>query len=163
MKEFRIVAISFLVVTVALAVSAATNAFAQDGVNLDDPAQATEIDGAPHTLPGKSALWFRFDYNPLDENGNHINRTIVMVNGKDKGVRFDIWTPDHMLDWWDGNKPVGQGTVSNVACDTNLPSDSGACQSSDLSWVGGFNRGATYYVRVVNDNNDPVVFTLAIN
>jgi hypothetical protein len=121
MKTFRIVAMSALALGLMLGASKVKIASAQGGVNVDDPAQATEINGAPHTLPGKSALWFRFDYFPFDDDGNHIS------------------------------------------CDTNQPADAGPCQSPDLTWVGGFNRGATYYVRVFNDNDQPAVFTLTIN
>lgn len=163
MKTFRMVAVGAVALGLMLGAGTVKIASAQGGVNLDDPAQATEIDGSPHTIPGKSALWFRFDYNPFDEDGNHISKAIALVNAKDRGVRFDVWTPDHVNDWWDGNKPVGQGTISNVTCDSNQPSDAGPCQSSDLTWIGGFNRGATYYVRVFNDNDQPAVFTLTIN
>ena len=162
MKMVRVTAMVAFILSLLLCFNTATNAFAQGGVNLDDPAQATDIDGAPHKLASKSPQWFRFDYYPFDDDGNHINKTITMVNAKGTGVSFDVWTPDHMLDWWDGNKPVGQGTISNVACDSNQ-SDSGVCQSTDLTWVGGFNRSATYYVRVFNDNDQPAVFILTIN
>jgi len=67
------------------------------------------------------------------------------------------------VDWWNGNKPVGQGTVNNVACDTNLPSDTGQCQSTDLTWAGSFDVGGRYFVRVVNSNNSTVIFQLMID
>jgi hypothetical protein len=78
-------------------------------------------------------------------------------------LRFEVWTSDHMMDWWDGKKPVGQGTQNNVACDPNQTGSQTVCQSTDLTWVGSFNTGGVYFVRVVNANNSPVIFQLTIN
>ena len=130
---------------------------------VDDPARAVPIDNLPHTIAANSATWFSFNYNPTDNNGNHIFTTITLVNGYNSGVRFEVWTAAHMLDWWNGNKPVGQGTVANVTCDPNQPAGQGPCQSTDLTWLGSFNVGGTYFVRVVNDSNQPVIFQLTIS
>jgi hypothetical protein len=130
--------------------------------NIDDPNKSVPIDNAPHTIAANSATWFRFDYTPLTDNGERIVRTVRLVNGNHSGVRFEVWTPDHVNDWWDNQKPVGRGTVYMLDCDTGEPSESGECESPDLIWIGKFNIGATYYVRVVNDNPQPAVFTLTI-
>jgi hypothetical protein len=130
--------------------------------NVDDPNRSVPIDNNPHILAANSATWFRFDYNTVNDNGDRLTAEIHLVNGNQSGVRFEIWTPDRVNDWWDGNKPVGRGTVSMLDCDTGEPSESGGCPSPDLIWKGGFNTAATYYVRVVNDNSQPTGFTLTI-
>ncbi len=128
----------------------------------DDPAQAIAFDAALHNLSAKSAMWFRFDYGPISTDARPV-KTILLVNGSRSGVRFEVWTPDHLNDWWDNQKPVGQGTVNNVDCETGKPSESGQCQSNDLTWIGSFNMGGTYYVRVINDNTQPATLQLTIN
>ena len=130
--------------------------------NIDDPNKSVPIDNAPHNIAANSATWFRFNYTPLTDTGEHIAKTVRLVNGNHSGVRFEVWTPDHVNDWWDNQKPVGRGTVYLLDCDTGEPSETGQCESPDLMWIGGFNTGATYYVRVVNDNRQPAVFTLTI-
>jgi hypothetical protein len=126
---------------------------------IDDPARAVPIDNLPHKIEANSATWFSFFYAPQDANNNRISNTIALVNAYNSGVRFEVWTGEHMLDWWDGKKPVGQGTANNVACD----SSAGPCQSTDLTWAGTFNTGGIYFVRVVNGNSNPVIFQLTIN
>ena len=130
--------------------------------NIDDPNKSVPIDNAPHSIAANSATWFRFDYTPLTDTGERIAKTVRLVNGNHSGVRFEVWTPDHVNDWWDNQKPVGRGTVYMSDCDSGQPSESGQCESSDLIWIGSFNIGATYCVRVVNDNWQPAVFTLTI-
>lgn len=129
---------------------------------IDDPARAVSIDNQPHLIAANSATWFSFNYGgtSLDPRPTKV---VSLVNGFKSGVRFEVWTADHMLDWWDGQKPIGQGTGGNVDCGTNQPSDNGTCQSNDLTWTGAFNTGGTYYVRVINDNNQPVTFQLVNN
>lgn len=130
--------------------------------NIDDPNRSVAIDNAPHNIAANSATWFRFDYTPLTDTGARIAKTVRLLNGNHSGVRFEVWTPDHVNDWWDNQKPVGRGTVYMLDCDTGEPSESGQCESADLIWIGSFNVGATYYVRIVNDNPQPAVFTLTI-
>jgi hypothetical protein len=130
--------------------------------NIDDPNKSVPIDGVPHTIAANSATWFRFAYAPLNDNGGRVGKTVRLVNGNHSGVRFEVWTPDHVNDWWDNQKPVGRGTVYMLDCDTGEMSETGQCESPDLIWMGSFNTAATYYVRVVNDNRQPAVFTLTI-
>ncbi len=163
MKTFRI-AVAFVFCLNVLLSFGAMRAAAQGATaNMDDPAKAIDIDNALHTIAAKSPMWFRFDYTPVNENGDRIVKTVRLVYGNHSGVRFEVWTPDHVNDWWDNQKPIGRGTLDMVDCDTGQPSETGECQSNDLTWVGGFGSRGTYYVRVFNENNDPVVFTLTIN
>lgn len=124
--------------------------------SVDNPSSAVAIDSAAHTLPAHSATWYSFDYTLPATQGDRLAKIVKLVGGKDSGVRVEVWTPDHVNDWWDNQKPVGQGTVYSVQCDT------GQCESNDLTWIGSFNMGGTYYVRVVNDNDHPTNFTLTI-
>ena len=130
--------------------------------NIDDPNRSIPVDGVSHSLAAHSATWFRFAYSRRNDNGERITRTVRLVNGNHSGVHFEVWTPDHVNDWWDNQKPVRRGTVYMLDCDTGEFSETGECESPDLIWIGSFNTDATYYVRVVNDNGQPAVFTLTI-
>jgi hypothetical protein len=68
--------------------------------NLDDPNKAMLIDDTPHILAAKSAVWYRFDYG-ISDTGDHPVRTIILVNGNNSGVRFEVWAPNNLDDWWD--------------------------------------------------------------
>ena len=129
-------------------------------VNLNDPARATAINNQSQTIPAGSARWYRFDYG-VSDTGDRPVRTITLVNGNNSGVRFEVWTPDNLTDWWD-KQPIRRGTSHVVSCDTGDTSEQGGCQSNDLTWTGAFDASGTYYVRVVNDNTHATAFELTI-
>ena len=128
--------------------------------NMDDPGRAVAITGKQQTMAANSVMWFRFDYNG---NGDtpHTPVSIRLVNGNNSGVHFDIYSPENLNNWWD-NTPTGKGTAQSVNCDTGVVTGSGACQTNDLSWTGSFGAAGTYYVRVKNDNNNPVNIMLVM-
>jgi hypothetical protein len=128
--------------------------------NLDDPNRAIIIDGNPHTLAAQSAVWYSFDYG-ISDTGDRPVRTVTLVGGNNSGVRFEVWTPDNLNNWWD-KKPIGQGTANNVECHNGDQSGQTPCQSNDLTWGGAFNAGMKIYVRVVNDNDHPTSFRLTL-
>jgi hypothetical protein len=128
--------------------------------NVDDPNRAGPIDGNIHILAAKSATWYRFDY-ALSDTGARQQRIVTLVNGNNSGVRFEVWTPDNLNNWWE-KKPVGRSTSFQIDCDTGAASDQGACQSNDLAWAGSFNVGWAVYVRVVNENDHPSLFQLTL-
>ncbi len=140
--------------------SAPAAAPALAAVNMDDPAKATPIDAAQHTVPANSGVWYRFDY-ALNDDGSRPTKLITLVNGNRSGVSFQVWTPDIISDWFD-NKPIGVGTPLPLDCDSGQVSGSGGCQSSNLTWQGAFGESGTYYVRVVNNSNSPVQVALTI-
>jgi len=114
--------------------------------NMDDPNRATYMDNQPHRLAARTAVWYLFDYGTTNDLGDRLTASIRLINGKDTGVRFEVWTPESLVEWWT-KQPVGRGTVS--------PAD-----SADLSWRGGFSAGGTYLVRVVNDTDFTQTFLL---
>lgn len=134
---------------------------AQPLVSVDDPGQARTIDGQQHILPAHSATWYRFGYGADPNTGKRPVMTITLVNGKDSGVRFEVYAPENLNAWWN-NQPTGRGTVQMVDCTTGEPSETGECKSPDLVWKGAFGAGGTYYVRVVNDNNSQSFYVLTI-
>jgi hypothetical protein len=128
--------------------------------NTDDPALAAPINGTAAMIPANSAMWFKFDYSPTDSNAHPVV-TITMVNGAQSGLRFEVYTPGELNQWWD-NTPIGRGTTTSVSCDTGEVAGNGGCTSNDLTWSGSFTDGGTYYVRVVNTNDSPASAVLAI-
>lgn len=125
--------------------------------NTDDPGKANPIDGNQHLLAAGAAVWYRFDYDATDRP----IKTVLLVNGNHNGVRFEVWTPDRLNNWWE-NKPVGRGTVYMIDCDTGEESETGACESMDLKWAGKFIFNWPVYVRVVNENGHATGFTLTV-
>ena len=108
-----------------------------------DPYHAIVVDNSAHMLPGSASLWYRFDYF----GGNDRDLiTITMINGKNSGMGFKVWTPDDIAKWWE-NEAIGQGTP----------------KENDLLWAGSFNTSDTYYVQVFNNNSYPLEFTLTIS
>ncbi len=143
----------------------------------DDPFQAIPIDGVPHTIPGNSATWYKFDYG-----GNAAGRPIVnlrLPNGVVTGVGFEVWDSDKIRDFWE-QKPVGRGTQEVItgchpapeptaevegdeATPTPEPAPGDHCPTNDLTWKGAFGGAGTFYVRVVNPNSGPADYVLLMN
>lgn len=121
-----------------------------------DPSSAVYLDNQSHTIAANSDLWFKFDYGLA--NAVRSVSSLTMVNGTNSGVRYEVWAGENISDWSD-RQPTGRGTATVLDCTTGLPSQSGGCQSSDLTWSGAF---GTYYVHVVNDNSSPSTFLLLI-
>ena len=105
-------------------------------------------------------MWYRFNYG-VSDTGERPVRTVTLVNGNNSGIRFEVWTPDILNNWWE-KQPIGRGTQYSVDCDTGEASDQGECRSNDLTWMGAFNFNDSIYVRVVNDNDHPTVFQLTL-
>jgi len=114
--------------------------------NMDDPNRATYVDNQPHRLAARNAVWYLFEYSTTNDLGDRLTAALRLINGKDSGVRFEVWTPASLDEWWT-KQPVGRGTAS--------PAD-----SLDLSWRGGFSAGGTYLVRVINDTDFTQTFLL---
>lgn len=120
------------------------------------PGGSTAVDNQTHTIAANSSLWYNFVYA-----GDRSLITLTLVNGNNSGVAFNVFTPAQIGDWWE-TPPIGRGTVLQLNCTTGLPAPFGACQSDDLSWNGQFNAADKYFVQVVNNNSNPVNFTLTI-
>ncbi len=142
---------------------------------VDDPNRAVPIDDQPHTMPAHSATWYKFDYGGSNTNPKPVF-FLRLVNGVITGVRFEVWDGQNLHDWW-LNKPVGRGT-QEVLTNCNAPGElvavpgetpeptatpTGKCFTNDLTWAGAFGASGTYYVRVVNESDSPMPFTLRLN
>lgn len=134
---------------------------AAQGLSGSDPANAPYLDNQPHTLAANSGLLYRFDYSVNHMTGERPVTTLVLKNGNNSGVGFEMWTADAVNDMAN-NKPIGRGTLFSVDCVTGEPAAQGQCQSPDLTWSGGFGTDGTYYVRVVNYNSTAMSFLLVI-
>jgi hypothetical protein len=115
--------------------------------NADDPNRAMYMDNQQHRLAANSAMWFRFDYS-ADDASSRLTALVRLVNGNNSGVRFEVWTPNLLFEWWK-KSPVGRGTASSA-------------NDADLVWRGGLTGGGTYYVRVINDYSITTTFLLVV-
>lgn len=105
------------------------------------PQTATYADGQTRTIPGKSALWFKFEYAGDRRAG------VVKLPYRARDLEFYVYTPDEIKRYgWDA-RPIGRGTLTNKGDDM-------------LVWIGSFIDGGTYYIKVVNPKSDPVAFEL---
>jgi hypothetical protein len=154
MKMLRITSAIALAVTALLSLGVMTTA-------AQGPTAVAFLDNQPHTLQANSSALYRFDYAVDNTNGTRPITTIRLVNGTLGGLAFEVWTPDTVTDMADNN-PVGRGTAASVDCTTGEVVGSGGCQSPDLTWSGAFGTSATYYVRVINDNNSSANYQLMI-
>lgn len=123
-----------------------------------DPATAAYISGQPQGIPANSRQWYKFDYN-----GDKSQVTVLMPNGANTLVEFNVFTPEQSQTWWEKmTKPIGRGTAYQIDCETGKENYMGQCQSNDLKWVGQFNFPGTFYVEVVNFNTGTANFTLTV-
>lgn len=135
----------------------ATTAFAENGTNTQ-PATAAYISNEPQSIPANSTYWYKFDYA-----GDKSLVTILMPNGTETLVEFNVFTPEEAQSWWEPKtKPIGRGTPYSVDCNTGEEVYWGECKSSDLKWKGQFNFSGTFYVQVVNYNTGTANFSLTI-
>ncbi len=121
-----------------IAVTAATTT----STKIDDPNKAVILDGTSKMVPANGTLWYRFEY--VADTSNPAVKTIRLLYGNKSGLRFEVYSPEIMNNWWE-NHPIGLGLVEMKVCDT------GRCEADDLVWTGAFGMSGTYYVRVIND------------
>jgi len=148
----------FIIASLALgALWGAHTASASAPVNVD-PATATYINGQTQSIPANSTQWYKFDYA-----GDKSLITILMPNGTNSLMAFNVFTPEQAQSWWDPKtKPIGRGTAYSVDCASGEEVYWGECKSNDLKWKGQFNFRGTFYVQVVNYNTGAANFSLTI-
>lgn len=146
-----------------------TSAAAAPMVPNDSPAGANAIDNQPHTVPVSKSLWYRFDYRSSSRPQDRTPIYLTLVNGNNSGVEMSVYTFEQVNDDladltenWRAEQPVGRGTAQHFNCDNHIPRPNGECVSNDLTWVGTFATGGTYFVRIRNNNPFPTNFTLTV-
>lgn len=123
-----------------------------------DPATAAYISGLPSSIPANTTQWYKFDYV-----GDKSQVTVLMPDGANTLVEFNVFTPEQSQTWWDKKtKPIGRGTAYQIDCDTGEENYMGQCQSPNLKWVGQFNFPGTFYVQVINYNTGTANFILTV-
>jgi hypothetical protein len=136
----------------------ATTARAENPSQSDPNTAAYLASGQPQSISANSARWYKFDYA-----GDKSQITILMPNGANTLVAFNVFTPEQAQSWWEKTtKPIGRGTAYQIDCETGQENYLGQCQSNDLKWVGEFNFPGTFFVQVVNYNTGTANFTLTI-
>ncbi len=141
-------AVLIVLFTAAVLVSPQVFAAPPTGAGPDDPLYTT---GTWQSLTPNASVWFYFDY-PGDKSKVEVD---LDANGVGQ-VGFSIYTPALATAWKQDptTKPVGIGTP---------PGTNSASASHDLVWLGGFNAGGRYFVRVTNNNPAPITFRLFIS
>lgn len=110
-------------------------------VTPSDPNKAANVDGKEHTLAAHAEWWYMVTF-PLDRN----KLTIKLVDGASNGLKFDLYTPDRINQWWKED-PVGRGNI----------------EGNDLVWTGDQEGIAQRYIRIVNPTGRDVNIFLAVN
>lgn len=105
-----------------------------------EPANPLYVDNAPHSIAPNTEVWYRFEYN-----GSHDQILVRLVNGKDNGIRFEVYTPTQIQEWWK-NDGVGMGSA----------------QGDDLVWSGNSNEKGTWFVKLINDKAEAKTATLQV-
>jgi len=127
--------IPFAVLALLLSVGAMAVSAAES-----NPVGAPFVDNATHVINGNTTTWYRFDYA-----GNHSQITIRLVNAKDAGLAFQVYTPTLMDEWW---KHDGVGA--------------GSLKENDLLWTGNAPEQGIWYIKLINKNLAPVSFQLVV-
>jgi hypothetical protein len=118
----------------------------------DSPYTAIYIpDNRDQEIPAESAMWYKFDYG-----GDRSRILIVLYNGVDRGLAFQLYTPEQASRLDQEDRFIGRGTPPTQPC------DGGKCSSNDLIWVGSFNTPGSYFVKVINTGPKPMPFRLSI-
>lgn len=122
------------------------------------PATAAYLNNLPQAISANVTLWYKFDYK-----GDKSLITLLMPNGTNSLVEFNVFTPEQAQHWWEPKtKPIGRGTAYSTNCATGEEQYWGECKSPDLKWKGEFNFPGTFFVQVVNFNTGTANFTLTI-
>ncbi|MBI4670234.1 MAG: hypothetical protein HY741_01020 [Chloroflexi bacterium] len=158
MKTVRTIVVALAVVGVLLGLTTFTT-FAADPPG-SSPATALYIDNVSHTIPGKTMQYYRFEYA-----GDNSSIRIMLVNGANSSVAFNVYTPEQINEtlWW-LLPPMGRGTAPGCG---SQPADSDIAKNcrpfaNDLVWVGKFYTPGAYFVEVQNLSEQPQPFTLTI-
>jgi hypothetical protein len=105
-----------------------------------DPVGTPYVDNVVHTIAPNTTTWYRFEYD-----GSHSQITVRLIDGKGEGMRFQIYTPTQMEDWWkhDG---IGVGSV----------------EADDLVWSGNSHESGTWFIKLLNDTAITKSFLLTV-
>ncbi len=144
----------------ALVVVLAAGALAAGAAGLTDadPSQAPYLDGQTHTLAPHDSTWYRFDfvlerpnflchYMACADREVYHGRAVISLPGMAKsGLAFEVYAPSQVQVWRKVD-PIGRSNVDGA----------------DLTWAGDGNESGTWYVRVVNDKDDPIDYQFTID
>jgi hypothetical protein len=137
---------------------AGPSAAAGSRTSTNNLSNALPIDGQQQTAAPNSETWHRFDYTATSDR---TARTIRLANANNRGITFEVWTPETVGDTVNNN-PIGRGSAQTVDCNSGVLSAAGGCQSNDLVWSGAFGTSGVYYVRVINNTNEQANYTIGI-
>ena len=133
-----------IVLVLMLCLSAFASVASADPGDATSPQTAAYVDGATRSIPGSSALWFKFDYA-----GGRSDIVVTLPYRARDGMEFYVYTPAEIQRFgWDA-KAIGRGTTRNNDQDS-------------LVWIGAFIDGGTYYIKVVNPKSEPRAFELKV-
>ncbi len=102
-------------------------------------------------IAGNTGFWYRFDHN-----GDLSPIVVTLVNGKQAGLYFRLFSADQAKQLAADSPFIGQGTSAGVACGT------GVCALSDLNWWGTMPGAGTYYLYAYNVTPTPMAFRFVL-
>lgn len=135
MKHLKVATIVLVVLALFLSLNLMTASAA--GIS---PLAAPYVDNGTHAIDPSGTQWYNFDYA-----GNNSLVTLRMIGAAGTGMKFAVYTPGQIADWWD-EEPVGRGSP----------------EINDLVWSGAMPAAGTYSVKVDNSNGYMTNFQLTI-
>ncbi len=111
---------------------------AAPNVQASGPDNALAPNGAAQSIAAHSALWYKFDVG----GGKHAASITLDADSGDT-LQLNIYTPEQIANWQNGDALVALGT--------------GSAQSNHtLGWYGELNQAGTYYAIVTNNSDAPI-------
>lgn len=155
-------------VSMAQATTAATGT-AMSGANHIVPGYAPASAAAPtagaKTIAANSWQWYIFEVQIPTTKDEDVNKTTVDVNltNLNGTTTFQVWTPDNVRQWQNGEKvtPLGEGTENKL---DNKQSDinAGLVSVPLHFWQGTFTDPGFFYLIVMNTTGQPATYTLSV-
>lgn len=141
LKRLSILVLVFAAFFFALVGIQSHVASASNGSGPDD---ALYPNGAAQNVPPNSAQWYKFDVG-----GKKEAVTATLNAASADGLRLEIYTPQEIVDWGNGQglKSIGSGSPQ---------------PDHALGWDGVFKEAGTYYAVVYNDTGATVQVTLHV-
>ncbi len=107
--------------------------------------------------PGE-ARWYTFKYD-YDDSDSPSDAIAVLDMTMPESVSFEVWTPDTVREWVNGDEYNAIGAGTNVKIDNDDDSD---LNLNRLQWVGGSKASGQYFIVVENETDQAATFTLAV-
>ncbi len=122
-------------------------------------AQSLELDVNDGKLSPGEEEWFTFQRNE-GRPGDRVETIFTMIFTPNDGnnirdINFEMFEANQLRDW----APDNRFTIQNFGKGSSVERD-GGYDTGELIWKGHVNSGDTYYMRISNESNDIIDYTL---